>query len=262
MGRSDLHAAALDYADRGWPVFPLAPRDKHPLTPRGFYAASAEARRIDNWWTGTPDANIGLALGERLAVVDIDQPDHDDAREWIARFETAGVPYATTGKGRHYYFAGPARTRGLTFGDLKANGGYVLLPPSVHPSGAPYVWGREINGALTELPEGLPYSTGGGAGVMNAEIWPLGKRHARLKDLAVRLVRAGVHDADTIEVVLEAVYAKRAVPPGPEPRGGRQGIEGIAAWAAGSDIATRERAAAEADAAEAILFETADGVVL
>jgi putative DNA primase/helicase len=80
---------ALDYARRGWKVFPLfyVLRDggcscrkrnckrigKHPMTKNGVQDAATDELTIRGWWTETPFANIGLATGyDGLVVVDID----------------------------------------------------------------------------------------------------------------------------------------------------------------------------------------------
>ena len=88
---SQNERAAHEYADHGWPVFPLAEGSKIPAiasahdrgTPcagectndgHGFRDASTEHARISAWWRGHPDRNIGVATGERyFDVLDIDQ---------------------------------------------------------------------------------------------------------------------------------------------------------------------------------------------
>ena len=83
---------ALDYAARGWKIFPLfyVLRDgtcsckgktckrvgKHPINNGGCLNASNEESQILEWWTRTPHANIGLATGHGGRVVlDIDDSD-------------------------------------------------------------------------------------------------------------------------------------------------------------------------------------------
>jgi Bifunctional DNA primase/polymerase, N-terminal len=69
-----LHRSALALAKRGLPVFPCKPRDKVPVTKRGFLDATTDLIVVDNWWQGWPEQNIGLATGSKakLAVVDVD----------------------------------------------------------------------------------------------------------------------------------------------------------------------------------------------
>ena len=57
------------------PVFPLASQGKTPITPHGFYDASQDPQVINSWWTENPNANIGLATGVNLIVLDIDESD-------------------------------------------------------------------------------------------------------------------------------------------------------------------------------------------
>lgn len=68
--------AALEYAGRGWPVFPVEPRGKRPLTSHGVHDASTDTATITDWWKQWPDANLGLATGTAsgLLVIDIDGP--------------------------------------------------------------------------------------------------------------------------------------------------------------------------------------------
>lgn len=144
---SDLLEYALQYAGRGWHVFPCKPRDKTPLTRTGFKSATTDPKQIHRWWSKWPDANIGIATGEKsgLLVVDIDSAQGIGALREIVGCALASTPVVETGRGWHLYFAMPAerlrcssdKARGL---DIRANGGYVLAPPSVHPTGAVYRW--------------------------------------------------------------------------------------------------------------------------
>lgn len=158
---NNLLAAALAYAERGWPVFPLEARGKKPLTKRGFKDATTDAAQIRNWWASWPEANIGLPTGHAFDVLDIDGPEGEEAlRALLGEAKLPPAPAASTGKGLHVYFAPTGR--GNTAGklgpklDTRGAGGYVVAPPSVHPSGAVYEWVRTPNGLpLPAWPEKL-----------------------------------------------------------------------------------------------------------
>src|SRR4051794_1152142 len=86
--RAAVGSAALDYASRGWPVFPCNPETKQPLVkadvdPKtgkaipatgGLKKATCDAQVIEGWWRRFPKAMIGLPTGTAIGafVVDID----------------------------------------------------------------------------------------------------------------------------------------------------------------------------------------------
>src|SRR5262249_37813500 len=59
---------ALDYARRGWPVFPSSPRDKAPLVGGGFNSATTDPETVRQWWMTWPHAMIGVPTGSRSGV--------------------------------------------------------------------------------------------------------------------------------------------------------------------------------------------------
>lgn len=147
MPETRCYRAAELYAARGWRVFPLRPRTKTPLTPRGFHDATTNLETLRQWWIDHPAANVAIATGDGLAILDIDP--RNGGNETLQRLiETHGplpdCPMARTGGGGvHYYFRspGPLKSRKLGPGvDLCADGHYVVAPFSVHPNGTPYEW--------------------------------------------------------------------------------------------------------------------------
>lgn len=144
--------AAKRYLARGWSVLPLRPRDKRPLIRWEFLKNERPSEHdIDEWFRRWPDANIGVVTGEisNLIVLDIDPKHGGDVT--LERLEhrfgplSATVEAVTGGGGRHLYFAHPGgftRNRaGLAQGiDLRGDGGYIVAPPSIHPSGHRYSW--------------------------------------------------------------------------------------------------------------------------
>ncbi len=134
----------MTYAVGGWRVFPVAPGDKTPLTPRGFKDASADPRIVEQWWQTTPAANIGLSIPDGTLVLDFDPRNMtQDSIHWSAFPATRSV--ATPGGGRHLYLTVDPnevfRSVLCPGVDAKRAGkGYVLLPPSINAVGDQYRW--------------------------------------------------------------------------------------------------------------------------
>ena len=144
--------AAQAYAARGWSVIPMQPRGKRPLVVwREFQQRSATADEIDRWYRHWPDANVGIVTGQVSGIVVVDIDAGHGGAESVARAEDLHGPLpvtveaATGGGGRHLYYAhagvAVANRVALRPGiDVRGDGGCVVAPPSVHPSGRCYVW--------------------------------------------------------------------------------------------------------------------------
>jgi putative DNA primase/helicase len=163
-------AAARSYAARGWPVLPLRPGKKSPAIQRGFHAASVEPgfveREFANQYRG-----VGTRTGNDAGffALDIDPQNGGDASfEALIRLHgplPVTLTVSTGGGGLHYYFrtplggSVPCRTAlsGYPGVDIKGEGGYVVAPPSKHPSGGYYTWST-TQGAdvpISEAPDWL-----------------------------------------------------------------------------------------------------------
>lgn len=159
---------ALQYAGRSWRVFPVhAPaadgcscgrssckdRGKHPRIKAWQNNATTDAEQITRWWTRWPDANIGIATGGGLVVLDIDGPQEMALlRAAVARYgPLPPAPAVRTGRGLHLYFrgdiGGSRKIGGLLF---RGAGGFVIAPPSLHANGNRYQWVKAA--PLPELP--------------------------------------------------------------------------------------------------------------
>jgi hypothetical protein len=167
---SPLGENALRLAARGFAIFPLRPRTKEPYgddkffrTVGGYKCASRDPALIEFWWARQPEANIGLATGSvsGVWVLDLDDDEHE---AWLHEQEIEHgetVPPTVeviTGKGRHLYFRYPYGTDVRNaqdrddMPDVRGNGGYVLLPPSVHPSGRAYAWSVDSTDTFAAAP--------------------------------------------------------------------------------------------------------------
>lgn len=179
--------AALLYASRGLRVFPLhtpipvvRPSDgsksaavicscrkrcenvgKHPRTKGGLKDASSDEQVIRAWWKQWPNANVGVCTGRGLLVVDIDadrtgRETLDDLVGLHGELPET-VEALTGGGGSHLFFSYPA-DRIVPNGvdrlgpgvDIRADGGYVVAPPSLHKSGKTYLW--EVSSDFASTP--------------------------------------------------------------------------------------------------------------
>jgi len=151
------HVAARAYARRGWLVFPAVPRDKIPAVRGGFYAATTNPATIDRWWHTHPHYNIAVrcGAGSRLWVLDVDR-DRGGAEhlDWLIR-KHGPLPRTLavmTANGRHLYFTTdldlPSAAGKIAAGiDTRGRGGYIVAPPSIHPSGKVYRWVTQFEAA-------------------------------------------------------------------------------------------------------------------
>lgn len=144
--------AALDLAARGFAVFPCKPRGKQPATQHGLHDATTDPDRIRAWWAQTPSANVAIATGEISGIVVVDVDTDHDGESTLAALEVEHGPLPVTpraltgGDGFHHVFAHPGVEVRNTAGklgpgiDTRGDGGYIVAPPSLHPSGNVYEW--------------------------------------------------------------------------------------------------------------------------
>ena len=153
---NELYNYALAYAKRGLAVFPLIPKDKKPLTANGFKDATTDPTKIKEWWSIHPDANVGIATGQisgGLVVVDMDV-DKEKGKDGYHTFmkwcddNFLMLPdswLSITGRGGYHLcfrsaFPVSSRIGWLEDVDVRADGGYIVAPPSIHPNGTKYEW--------------------------------------------------------------------------------------------------------------------------
>jgi len=159
---SEILDTALEWLDRGVTPVPIIPGTKKPsIKWRRYQKELPNPKLVELWFR--KNMNLGLVCGgeSNLVVLDFDKlPAFYDwkaksiKRGGIAR-AVAQVGYKVrTPRGIHVYvfLADPIRTRIRVNGkvDIKAEGGYVLAPPSIHPSGVPYVLHK--SGPIIRIP--------------------------------------------------------------------------------------------------------------
>jgi hypothetical protein len=155
--------AALAYAARGWHVFPCLPPDaaacrdmephkrgKTPACAHGKDDATTDSDTIKTWWWWeNPNYNIGVRTGKESGffVIDVDGGEGEsELRKLEDQFgQLPPTLESITGRGgRHLCFqidSHPIRNSASTFApkvDVRANGGYIVAPPSLHGLGRRY----------------------------------------------------------------------------------------------------------------------------
>jgi hypothetical protein len=229
-----LHAAALHLAQKGLAVFPCQPRGKEPACDSGLHAATTDVERINRWWRAVPELNIGIATGvaSGIFVLDIDGEDGEGSLRKLEGEHGTLPPTVEviTGKGRHCYF----RTRGSIHNsvrqigvglDIRGDGGYVVAPPSMHPSGRAYAWSVDATRDFADAPDWLHTLIGAANGHGKAgkplEHWhevltqPIrnGERNTTLASICGKLVHMGVNDAFLLYDLIMCVNIARCEQP-------------------------------------------------
>ena len=230
--------AAFRYASQGKAVFPLweiycdvcscgdsdcSKPGNHPRTPHGYQDATTDLMQVWRWWREWPGANIGIATGDGFVALDVDPRNGGD--QSLARLEKAYGPLPETvesltgGGGRHLLFAvNGQRLRNCDVGpglELKALGGYVLVPPSNHISGRRYEWKRSpadmdfeplpdwVRAEALRVREATP--------AVNGSPIPRGQRNETLTSLAGTMRRKGMTQEEIL-AALAVVNRQRCKP--------------------------------------------------
>ena len=247
--------SALTYAGKGLHVFPCLPRDKRPATANGVKAATADPDTIRRLWQHDPQFNIGVATGTPSGIFILDV-DGVDAEAELRKLEAQhGALPATveviTARGRHVYFKmpdAPIRNSAGKLGlglDIRATGGYVLAPPSIHPTGRRYEWSVDCASAIADAPAWLLQiiaapANGNGKTTPPSEWRDLvkgvseGARDCSLTKLTGYLLRRHVDPFITLELI-RVFNATRCTPPLPD-----TDVEKIVSSVAGLELKRRQ----------------------
>lgn len=225
-------ATALEYAERGWRVFPLRINSKLP--PRGLFwrdQATTEEDRLRLWFGAASDYNIAVTTGtaSRLVVIDVDSQNNglENWGRWCVEHDFTPTTYAvrTPSGGMHYYYrtTEPYKTfTGLLPGvDVRGEGGYVAAPPSAIDSCAYTVMDpdEDIEPLPTLLADFLPLVAETPSEPPKPQ--PVGQyvheggRNSYLTKVAGRLRRIGLNE-ESIESALHGENLIRCDPPLPQ----------------------------------------------
>jgi Bifunctional DNA primase/polymerase, N-terminal/AAA domain len=146
--------AALAFAADGWPVFPCNPQDKSPLTLHGHLDATTNEQTIKAWWKQHPKAMIGVPMGRQTNTfcADLDIKENVNGRQTWAALVAAngGIDpitrlHETPSGGQHRLYEWEPGIRSIRLNklaeglEIKGDGGYIVVPPSVRDNGKAYI---------------------------------------------------------------------------------------------------------------------------
>lgn len=148
---------ACEYRERGWSVIPLV--DKTPaLASWKEYQERLPTLGELAIWFAQPKYNVGIVTGRISRLVGIDCDSVEAGDEWLKNHPSTPLTVKTGGGGTHFYYQHPeidVRNRVRVGGrkmDVRADGGYLVAPPSQHASGAFYRWLQPDDYCLDDVP--------------------------------------------------------------------------------------------------------------
>lgn len=147
---------ALRYLSIGWSVFPVGIDDKGNwkkslIKWRSLETQLPSSEQVKEWWSRWPEARVGVVTGalSGIVVVDVD-PRHGGSVDGLD--VPATLISKTGGGGWHYIYEHPGNglhiktianwpREGI---DIRGDGGYFVVPPSIHASGEAYEWALDF----------------------------------------------------------------------------------------------------------------------
>ncbi|WP_372922825.1 phage/plasmid primase, P4 family [Roseovarius sp.] len=160
-----IAAAALEYAARGWHVFPARIKDGSKCSyvagkanGGARWGATTDPETIRDYWSRWPEALLGITTGpdSGFFVIDADTPEGHDKdgvgtlRGWIEHHGPLPhtIEATTPSGGWHLYFRWPddleirnSESKLASGIDVRGEGGMVLCPPTIKPGGSTaYSW--------------------------------------------------------------------------------------------------------------------------
>ena len=225
----NLSAALKCLEALNWCPFPIPPKSKVPYNGFGWRQLQKqlpEQKDILSWWKAKPTANIGVVTGRisKIVVVDIDD---DRAFNFLEDhniyLDDEPTPISKTARGWQYFYKYPEdgiKHRTFEYGEIRSDGHYVVIPPSIHPTGVQYEWVKDCSPFVLPLsfpPKALidfanVSSNGNGNTNQIHETIPEGQRNSKLTSLAGSMRRPGMTEDEIFESLM-TVNNNRCNPP-------------------------------------------------
>ena len=154
---------AAEYVDSGWSVLPVRPEEKRPYMTNWLQYTKTRAPKamVESWFTSLTGAGVGAVTGKisNMVVLDVESTCPYSIEDLLKKYPTQMIA-RSGGGGWHLYYQYPTnqsrvsnRVRIFEGADLRADGGFIVLPPTMHPSGKRYEWVKR--GPLGAFPVAL-----------------------------------------------------------------------------------------------------------
>jgi hypothetical protein len=146
----DNASIACEYVDNGWSVLPVKPEEKRPYMTNWLQYTKTRANKqtVINWFRSLAGAGIGVVTGRvsNMVVLDVESDCPYPIEDILRKYPTQ--MYSRTGSGGyHLFYQYPTniprvanRVGIFERVDLRADGGFIVLPPTIHPCGGRYEW--------------------------------------------------------------------------------------------------------------------------
>ena len=158
-----VNELAAEYVDNGWSVLPVRPDEKRPYMTNWLQYTKTKAPKamVEGWFNNLSGAGVGAVTGRisNMVVLDVEHNCPYPIEELLRKYPTQMVA-RSGGGGYHLFYQYPTnqsrvsnRVRIFEGADLRADGGFIVLPPTVHQSGNRYEWVKR--GPLGAFPVAL-----------------------------------------------------------------------------------------------------------
>jgi DNA-binding transcriptional ArsR family regulator len=139
-----------EYLNSGWSILPVKPDEKRPYMTNWlqYNKTRATQKQVESWFTNLSGAGVGVVTGKisNIVVLDVESYCKTPINEILKKYPTNLISRSGSG-GYHLFYQYPqdkskvANRVGIFEGaDLRADGGFIVLPPTRHPSGGYYQW--------------------------------------------------------------------------------------------------------------------------
>ena len=158
-----VNEQAAEYVDNGWSVLPVRPDEKRPFMTNWLQYTKTRAPKamVEAWFNNLTGAGVGVVTGKisNMVVLDVEKTCPYPIEELLKRYPTQMIA-RSGGGGWHLFYQYPVnqsrvsnRVRIFDGADLRADGGFIVLPPTMHQSGNRYEWVKR--GPLGAFPVAL-----------------------------------------------------------------------------------------------------------